>query len=425
MKKIPETYEKKALKALYDLSQASMSAETIEEVFAKILEKAMKIIGVEKASIMRYDPKDKYLKIIAASGIPKNIMDGVRVRSGEGISGKVFANERPLLVSDVGKQKDALKNKRYRSKSLISAPVTCFPLKVRGKSVGVINMTDKKNGQPFTKADLELLTTISAQAAAFIRIYDLVRDLKETEDVRRELDMAREIQESLLPGKLPALNGVDAAGCLLMAERLGGDYYDVLSSGWSHPAFVVADVSGHNIGAALLMSAFRSALKSEAGIPVLPPATVIRRLNKAMYNDLLKAEQFISVAYLQYIHSSRTLRFSTAGHHPVWLYRPSKKTFYKLVTEGPLLGIERGEHFYEDRCDVEKGDVVVMYTDGIIEAKSAKGEMFGMVRLKKSIAKHSGKSPAKIIDALSQEVKKFAGRDLLKDDVTLLVLKFK
>lgn len=421
----PDTYEKKALKALYELSRAAMTAANMEDVFENILDKAMKIIGVEKASIMRFDPEESTLRIIAARGIPRNIMDTVRVKSGKGISGKVFASGKPLLVTDVKKRAEALREKRYKSTSLISAPVTCFPLKVRGRAVGVINMTDKKNGAAFTPADLQLLTTMAAQAAAYIHIYDLVASLKETERMRKELELARDIQEALLPHGSPKLEGVEAAGACLMAARIGGDYYDFLSSGWAPPAFVVADVSGHDMGAALLMSAFRSALRAEAGIPVLPPSAVVRRMNRVMYHDLVKAEQFISMAYLQYIHSSRTLRYSSAGHHPVWLYSPKRKGFKELTTEGPLLGIERGEHFFEKKCTVEKGDVAFMYTDGIVEALGPGKQRFGMERLKRSIAKHAHFPPARIVDGVSKDVKKFIGGSAIKDDITLVALKFK
>lgn len=425
MKNKENGYEKKALKALYELSQATMKAESISEVFESILEKAMKIIGVEKASIMRFDPTDSTLKIIAAKGVPQKIIESARVKVGEGISGKVYKSEKPLLVKDVGKTSGAIRDKRYKSKSLISAPVTCFPLKVRGKSVGVINMTDKKDRSAFTEADLQLLTTIAAQAAAFIHIYDLIGEVKESEQMRREIEMAREIQAALLPDKVPHFKGVDAAGRCLMASRIGGDYFDYLGRGWAPPAFVVADVSGHDIGAALLMSAFRSALRAEVGVPVLPPSAVVRRMNRVLYNDLVKAEQFISMSYLQYIHSSRMLRYSSAGHHPVLLYNPKKNSFNNLTTEGPLLGIERGEHFFEKKRRVEKGEVALMFTDGLIEALGPGRKRYGIKRLKKALKNNAKRSSKVIIDNLCKDVQKFVGRLPIKDDITLLVLKFK
>lgn len=418
-------YEKRALRALYEISQATMVAGSVADIFDNILDRAMEIVGVEKASIMRFDPSDSTLKILAARGVPKKVMESARVRVGEGISGKVFATEKALLVKDVKTTPDALRQKRYKSRSLISAPVGCFPLKIRGRSVGVINMTDKKNRKDFTPADLQLLTTIAAQAAAYVHIYDLINDLKESERMRQEIEIAREIQAALLPHQIPKLRGLDVAGRCLMAERLGGDYYDILSSGWSPPAFVVADVSGHDIGAALLISAFRSALRSEVGIPILPPSAVLRRMNRALYADLVKAEQFISMFYLQYIHSSRTIRYASAGHNPAFLYSPRRKSFKSLVTEGPLIGVERGEHFFEEKCSVARGDVVVMYTDGLVEAKGGGGKSFGMERLKKAIAKHAAKVPSGIVDGLCEDVKKFAGASPVKDDITLVVLKFK
>lgn len=413
------------VRSLYELSEATMSAKDLHEVFDNILDKAMKIVGVTKASIMRYDNKDGVLKIIAAKGMPKEMIETVRVKAGEGISGKVFKTKKAIVISDSKKESRTLKNKRYKTRSLISAPVTSVPLKVSGRPVGVINMTDKKNGMPFTDEDLMIVSTIASQAASFIHIYDLAQSLKETEKLSHEIELARKIQFALLPDETPKLHGLDVAGKCLMASRIGGDYYDYLTSGWAPPAFVIADVSGHDVGAALMMSAFRSALKAEVGIPVLPPSTVIRRMNRVLFHDLVRSEQFISMAYLQYIDSSKTLRYATAGHHPVLLYNAKRKGFKELATDGPLLGLEKGEHFSESKCTIEKGDIVVMYTDGVVETRNDKGKQFGTSRLKQAISKHAGSAPRAMVEAISKDVKVFAGMEPIKDDITLVVLKFK
>jgi len=418
-------FEKKAFRAIYRLSRSIMKATTVQDVFSKILDTAIDVIGVEKASIMRYDDKEGVLKIIAARGIPKDVLGQVAVKPGEGISGKVFKTARPILIKDVAARKEALRHRRYKSTSLISAPVTCFPVSVRGKAVGVINMTDKIDGSVFTPHDLELVTVIAAEAAAYIRILNLAEYAKEGERLRRELEMAREIQNTLLPRTLPSLAGVDVAGECIMAENVGGDYFDVLHYGLAPSAFVVADVSGHGIGAALLMGGLRSALRAELGIPALPPSAVIRKLNRLIFDDLVRAEQFISMFYAQYIHSTRTLRYSNAGHPPPMLYRNRNKRFELLDTDGCLLGVEAGEHFYDMKVSVDGGDILVMYTDGITEAVGKRGFRFGMNGIKKSVLSAKNLGARGIVKNILDNLVAHVGGAKLSDDATVLVLKFK
>jgi sigma-B regulation protein RsbU (phosphoserine phosphatase) len=420
-----EVPESEAIEVLHDISRAIVVAGSLEEVCKAILARAAKALRVEKASIMKFDPTDDLLKIVAAKGIPLKVVGDARVKVGEGISGKVFKSMKPLLVEDIKTESYALRNKRYKSRSLISAPVTAFPMKIGGSPVGVFNMTDRKDGKPFTKRDLRLLTIIANQTASYLHIYDLAGRLQTAERMRRELEIARGIQGNLLPKKVPNMPGLDAAGSCLMAEKVGGDYFDFLAGGWAPPAIVIADVSGHDVGAAILMAAFRSALKSETAIPLLPPAVIMRRLNNMLFEDLVKAEQFISVCYVQYQNSTKTLRYTNAGHNPPLSFDSKNKKFSLLKTDDPLIGVVKSEHFHEKSCKLNKGAVVVMYTDGVVETANSKGVRFGYNRFKKVIRDNGKKSAKILVREITNAVKDFAGEAGIKDDVTVVVLKVK
>lgn len=411
------------LEAIFDLSKAIVGALDVEDVCSRIVKRTSDILGVDKVSIMKLDENDKTLKIIASCGLPKKLAEGVCVKIGQGISGNVFKSSRPVLIKDIS-AKGGQPNKRYKSRSLMSAPVTCFPLKVKGKPVGVINVTDKKNNRAFTKEDLALLTAIANQTAGYLYLCELAESAKRTEHIRREFELARSIQQSLLPKKAPRLDGVDIAGACVTADKVGGDYFDFLLGGARPPAVVVADISGHSVGAAMTMSAFRNAVRSNTSTSMFSPSIAVERLNTNLYEDLLAAEQFISLVYLQILTSgsARYIKYTTAGHYAPLILKG--ESFMSHSTDDLLLGIERFEDYHDKKVEMKKGDIVVLYTDGLIEASSASGSRYGIERLRSFIKKNRDRSASELVDGVNRDMSLFLKKMPLRDDATLVVMKF-
>lgn len=410
-----------ALEAMHRLSLAIASATAPHDVYELLLDSVVELFQVERASIMIFDPAVDGLRVVAARGMEKQVVERAIVRVGEGISGKVFASHTPLLIKDIKAQGLGPTRDRYKTTSLMSAPVTCFPMRMGKETIGIINVTDRKNGKSFDSGDLQLLTTISNQAAAFIHITQLSEKLAAGERLREQLEIARQIQYRLIPERPPALSGCEVAGQLITAERVGGDYYDYQGTPGA-PRFVVADVSGHSIGAALLMSAFRSALRAEWDTD-LAPAELATRINRILYEDLYQAEQFISMAYARYDDVKKSLAFTIAGHPPPLLWRAQGKMFEALSTDDPLLGVEAKSFFHEKSVSVMSGDLVVFYTDGVTEATNREGERFGVERLKEAIADAASSRARHIVDVLVETVSLFMDPLPPKDDITALVIK--
>lgn len=414
--------DKKALETVYSLSNAIAQAKDLNNVYELILDKVVELFGVEKASIMIFDPSVDGLKIAAARGIDPQIKNLAVVRVGEGISGKVFRSNEPLLVEDIKAAGLGAGSDRYKTTSLMSAPVTCFPMKMGAESLGVINVTDRADGKPFNDRDLKLLTTLSNQVASYLRILYLSREVASTEQLKQQLEIARQIQYRLLPFEPPRMDGIEAAGRIITAERVGGDYYDYFLSRTKRPSFVIADVSGHSIGAALIMAAFRSAIKSQMDAE-FSPSILVQRLNQILYEDLFQAEQFISMAFVKYVKSRQLIQFTNAGHPPPIVWRRATNQFEELVTADPLLGIEAMSIYHDKHVVVSKGDIVVLYTDGVTEATNTKGERFGKEGLYETLKKNLDKSPNEIVEAIVDAAASFAEPAVPRDDVTALVLK--
>lgn len=411
------------LEVVHRLSCAIAKAADLQQVYQILLDEVVEILGVERASIMVYDKARGGLVVAAARGMDRDAMQSAFVRIGEGISGQVFESDEPMLVQDIRSRGEQRRGDRgYKTQSLMSAPVTCFPMKVGDMPLGVINVTDKKDGSSFTETDLKLLTTASNQVAAYAHICDLADEVKEAERVWGELEVARSIQQRLLPAKPLDLDSLDVVGKVVAARRVGGDYYDYFLTLTRKPTFVIADVSGHNIPAALIMAALRSVIRSQRDAD-FAPAALIHRVNTMLFDDLSSTEQFVSMVYMQYLHNSRTIRYTTAGHPAPLVWRKGVGDFEELTTDDPLIGIDPLDEFHEKALAVSSGDLIILYTDGVLETPNLGGDRFGTENLKAVIRGVADRKASEIVDAVVDGVMEFARPREIRDDLTVLVCK--
>lgn len=246
--------------------------------------------------------------------------------------------------------------------------------------------------------------------------------LLENSRILRELELARQIQLSLLPSEPPEIAGVELAGICVQASHVGGDYYDYYLRQDGLLDMVIADVSGHSIGAALMMVELRAMLRSRVH-SFSSSGDVLKFLNNLLYDDLNRAGLFITLFFIKYDPRTRTLAYSSAGHTLPLLVPKDGGTCRELDAEGLILGISAGIEFEEKEIRLEKGDILLLHTDGIIEAENSAGDPFGLERLAAIVQARRFESPQSIIDAVLLEVAKFRRETPLEDDVTMVVMK--
>lgn len=246
--------------------------------------------------------------------------------------------------------------------------------------------------------------------------------LLENSRMLRDMELARQIQLSLLPAAPPELAGVVLAGCCVPAAHVGGDYYDYYLRENGLVDMVIADVSGHSIGAALMMVEFRSVLRSSVH-SFSSTGNMLAFLNDLLYYDLNQSGLFITLFFIKYDPLSHTLSYSNAGHTLPLLVRMDGGHCRELDAEGLILGVKKGVEFEEKQIRMHDGDVLVLHTDGIIESENCAGEQFGIDRLCAIIQARRSEPPQAIIDAVLQEVSIFRGTTPQEDDVTMIVIK--
>ncbi len=237
-----------------------------------------------------------------------------------------------------------------------------------------------------------------------------------------EIKIAQRIQATLSPSDPIISEHFEITGYCLPADQVGGDYFDYFYRNESCLDMVIADVSGHSIGPALFMVEARSALRSQVN-RLSPPSETVAALNSFLFEDLNNSDYFITLFYLQYDISTQQLSFANAGHPPPLLLSPFQSECRQLDADGMILGVRKNVVFEEKTLTLCKGDLLLLYTDGLTEAENPAGDFFGIERVSELFIRYAHYSPEKIIEALLTHLKQFCQSETFNDDITLMIFK--
>jgi sigma-B regulation protein RsbU (phosphoserine phosphatase) len=244
--------------------------------------------------------------------------------------------------------------------------------------------------------------------------------------MRQALLMAEEVQRNLLPAAPPRVKHLDIAGASIYCNAIGWDYYDFLEGpqGSGSVRIALGDVCGHGMAAALLMASSRALLRSRS-LQSGSIEQVIADVNREISMDMKETGRFITLFFVEINAETRQLRWVRAGHDAAILYHPATDTFENLAGPGAALGIDANQSYsVQSKNGLTDGQVLVVGTDGIWEARNASGEMFGKDRLYGLLRHHAGGSAQATADAVIDQLKQFLGGSDFEDDVTLVVVKF-
>ena len=250
---------------------------------------------------------------------------------------------------------------------------------------------------------------------------------KERDRLRHSLQLARDVQQILLPKDNPRISGLDVAGKSIYCDETGGDYFDFIEfkeTDHEKLGVVVGDVAGHGVSSALLMATVRSALRQRIASPG-SISLVMADVNKQLVGDFAESGQFVTLFYLVIDPSRKVIEWVRAGHDPAIYYNPAADLFIELDGFGMALGVEKDSQYEENRQnDFSRGGIIVLGTDGIWETRNEKGQMFGRTALCDVIRKHSAAGAGDIMEASFEEIENFSTAGKPEDDVTLVVIKF-
>jgi serine phosphatase RsbU (regulator of sigma subunit) len=299
------------------------------------------------------------------------------------------------------------------------------PLVSQGELIGLLNLGPRLSQQEYSADDRKLLSDLSTQTAPAVRVAQLVRqqqqEAQERERIEQELRVARLIQQTLLPKTLPELPGYDVAAYYQPAREVGGDFYDFLELEDGRLGLVVGDVTDKGVPAALVMATTRTMLRTAAQ-RLFSPGEVLQRTNDALVTDI-PPNMFITCLYAILEPENGRLLYANAGHDLPYRRRAGRSEGAdELRARGMPLGLMPGMGYEEKEIVLERGESVLFYSDGLVEAHDPQREMFGFPRLQGLVGTHrSGGSS--LIGFLLSELTRFTGEDWeQEDDITLVTL---
>ena len=357
-----------------------------------------------------------------ATGALEKMVRNMPVPFGKGLIGEAAVLGNSVLVEDAGIDSRV---PQLQAEFLKIRTMIVVPMRFGNHTVGVMTLVNRTNGGRFALPDLNLAQALAAQASVPIHYAGLQEALEDKRQLDRDMQIAQQIQSSLLPQELPSYPAVELAAFNLPAMEIGGDYYDCIQIDDKHIGLAIADVSGKGVGGALMMAVCRSVLRVNAP-NVYDPAAMLCSLNETLASNLAE-DMFISMLYMVLNLETHQLSFARAGHEAPIIVRSGEAKADQPESGGMVIGLVGNDIFstaIETRnITLRPGDLLVTYTDGISEAMNSDEVEWGTENLVGVVERMGGASAHDVLDRVRQEVLAFAGNTRQYDDMTMLALK--
>lgn len=406
------------LDLLYRISQTFNSSLDLTEVLNHVMDEVIAATRAERGFLMLRED-DGNLVFRAARGLDRQTIEAPEFQVSRGVVERVASEGQPRLTRDA--QSDEWLGPRTSVMNLNLRSVLCAPVKLKDRVLGVVYVDNRLRAGIFTHDDLELLSAIAASAAVAIenaRLYEVAVDKGRLE---RELQVAREVQTTLLPRQMPRLPGWEFAALWQPAREVAGDFYDFIYTEAGQLGIVIADVTDKGMPAALFMALARSTVRASL-VHTPSPADGLAYANRLLCADSANS-MFVTLFYAQIEPVTGDTLYVNAGHNPPLLYQAELKQWVKLSRTGMVLGVDEGQHYGQSAVQLQSGDFLFLYTDGVTEVTNAQAQEFGEERVLNVLSQNCQEEAAAIMEALAQSLRDFSGPRAPFDDITAVIVK--
>ncbi|CAN5467749.1 hypothetical protein BH23BAC3_BH23BAC3_30590 [soil metagenome] len=407
------------LAILNDLALAISGSLDSEKIMRSIIGKSIRALSAEQGDITLIDESQANpTQTLVRSMISTSEHSPLHLN--QNLLGWMQINKKPLMINEPGND-SRFRNVTWDStiKSVLSAP-----LMARSKLIGILTVYNKRSDthSGFTDSDQRLLTIISAQSAQVVENARLYEEEQEYLFMRRELELASSIQKKMLPGTPPHIDGYAVAGKNVTAREVGGDYFDYIRMDEERWALCLGDISGKGLPASLLMTNLQAILRGQT-FHSIEPGEILRLANTQLYQNT-SSEKFATLFLAILDTTNHTINYSSAGHEHPFLMR-SDGSYVRLQAGGLPLGMMDGMEYEEGLVDLNEGDFLFIFSDGVTDATNINDEMFGEERLIELLldANKSNKLPDDLIKTLIETCINHSGKTRLFDDITAIALK--
>ena len=408
-----ERRNRELLSLLYDISLEMSSTLEVDELVRKIAAAVKQKIDYHTFSIFLLDEKQSLLrpKFVIRSNEREN--QKLVLPLGTGLIGTAAKLKMPLRIADV--TQDA----RYLNVHTETRSELVVPLTSKGRVVGVVDLESTQVGY-FTEYHERFLMTLASRMASSLVNAELHTRVAENEArLGREMKIAREIQLQLMPDEVPSIPPLQLAVLFKPVTQLGGDLYDWIPFDDGRIAIVIGDVAGKGAPAALYGALSSGVIRTRAGRKY-PPGQMLELVNKTLFQRPIEG-QYVAVTYAVYDPKNKTIALSNSGLPYPLLVRAGQPSFVDVG--GVPLGLFPDSRYEETSLQLQTGDVLVFYSDGVVEMRNDSGEEFGLKRLADTVRSSCEKSPEEIVKSVSATLAEFIGRVRPQDDRTMIVIR--
>jgi sigma-B regulation protein RsbU (phosphoserine phosphatase) len=394
------------------------SIHEIEAVLSVVMDMSLRLVRGEVGLIMLNDKG--VLKSSICWGLSDDFAHSLRYRDDQDLLSWVFDKREAVILNELG----LADGTGVQVQSLV-----CLPIQTSESIQGVLTIVNKADGGCFEDDDREILEMLANFAAVAIDNSNLIQDKLRRQEHERELVIAQEIQQTILPASTDEIDGLEIAAAYFPMGEVGGDFYDIVKLDQHRCVVVLGDVSSHGVPAALVMSAasgiIKTILDEHRDISVSELAT---RLNNLLTKGIIKdREMFVTLFFCLIDLENRCLTYCNAGHLPGLFWDRETRSISELAIGGPIVGQFEGVSFKQNQCDLNPGDRLFLFTDGLTEAADADNNLFGRERAEQVFALESELSPRQFCGKVKEWVDRFSegSAEETHDDFTILQLRVK
>ncbi|HRY54119.1 MAG TPA: SpoIIE family protein phosphatase [Spirochaetia bacterium] len=431
-----EHYEE-SIDSLYDLLLAAGAATKPDFSLQDVLDNMARVLvertGAEGAIVLLADEFEEAVAVRALHGsypppfkLPESLprerervaafVRRSRWKLGEGIFGEAARAGKDIFVPRGGEGLPDNGDEAW----LRSGALVVSPLAVNGRVIGLVSLAKAAPGS-FSERDFERCKLLASFASIAVADSFTFLEAAERGDIEREAAIAWDVQAALRPRRFPELPGLELAVFSQPARGVCSDYYDAIQTGPARALVAVGDVAGKGVAASLVMAMIRAVLHLVAPSGKDAP-TILEWVNRALAGKL-ELDHFATMGIVAVDASSGGIELANAGHQPLIWYRASAEAIATVESKSVPLGVERGSSFPAKRFSPGPGDVLVMYTDGVVEAMSAQGKQYGRRNLGDAVQRSHALGAEGIASEIRDDLASFVGRSRQHDDQTVLVMK--
>ena len=410
------------LNALLEVAKVMGKEIQLDSLLHIIVHKTTEVMEAERSSLLLYDEEKDELWSKVAEGIE---VKEIRFPAHTGIAGDVIKTRQVVNIPDAyGDPRfnpDVDKHSGFKTKAVLCMPI----ITSQGKLLGALQVLNKVSGDTFNREDENLLEALVAQVAVALDRAQLVEAFLEKKRIEEALKLAHDIQMGLLPKTFPPFPDkpqIDLHASIIPAKGVCGDFYDFFFVDEDHLCFVIADVSGKGIPAALFMAVSRTLIKTRSA-KESPPCQTLMQVNNDLYqqND---SGMFVTIFYGMLNIRTGELTYSNGGHNPPYILRQKQGEIEGLEAGGVALGVMEGYEYDLNTTQLRPGDGIFLFTDGVSEAMDKDGNEFSSERLEELLKNLDRLAPQDITKDALEDVDHFVAGADQSDDITVMVVKY-